>query len=412
MVFEEYGQGSRSKETSQGQKPEGVLKVPVEEFQKLKGEVKTLLTEEGKQELKNEVRRRLESLKNTFSPEQLNEMRQLFVEQKEKLTAEFQELQRKVEEEYAERLKQPIQETGKKAMEAIERSGMPEWVKAALTMLGDNPVTRFFQKSYYQIMASIEKVLPEWVRNLPFVKEQIDGSKEMLVKLGARDGIVDAIAAVAKQGRNFEVEWTDFDIAWETRFKPAYEEALKANAKLSSREFVKGEMVAYLSSLTAIAGTTLIVDLGDLAVRRKEQVAGAAQAAPDAPKGAEQAISRLKDFGLKPEWKVGEEGEIPSAGIEYKLVDGKEEKIKIKPRAIEVGDKRYTVQLEPGDAKVLFKPVLSADGKSLEQSVVIYRHLGGPTRGAGVFVVRDVAMIDGLDQNFADLRVKITKVPT
>ena len=383
--------------------------VPRAEFEKLHSDVTTLLSaENAKEELKGDIQRRLDSFKNTFSLQQLEAMKKIFDAKKENLKANYQILREELEREYAERLeqaKQQIQETGDVVMQSIEQSGMPEWLRSALAVLQDNPVTRFVQKGYYFLMANLDKVVPESFKNfLPFLQAQIDGAKEMLLKLGARDGIVEAVEAQKKQGRLFEIEWTDFDIAWETRWRPAYEEALKANPKMSSKDFVKREMLTYLSTFLVIHQSTLIVDLGDLVVKSvgttstsPSRVGEGETLSPELPAGLE----RGKTEELK---KDTDSIQLTIEGISYTIAH----------HGVKIGDQSYRFGVQSGDittVKVEFMPVKEG---TLKDSIITFT---GPSTSADPsptkiqWKLSEIGSADAVTKSAGDaFKISITRV--
>jgi hypothetical protein len=225
-------------------------------------------------------------------------------------------------------------------------------------------------------MANLDKIMPQSFKSfLPFLQEQIDGSKAMLVKIAARDGIVDAVEVLKKQGRPVIIEWTDFDALWESRLRPAYEDALKANPKINSREFVKGEMIRVLSILPVIQGTTPIVDLGDFVARQ-------VQGSPTQKEESDEKPAKvLKDFGLDG-WVDGKEREIEAGGIEFRDAGSEQSAYAIGRNEVKIGDARYEVvvrnkntQTPLDSVKIFFEPHVTYSTLANE-SKVIYKGVG------------------------------------
>lgn len=397
----------------------------IKEFGNLMDDLKVLGTKDGRETLKEDIGRRLGQLMNSLSEKQLkqvkerfesNEVQQWIEKQGEALRKEWKELIDRVNAETTERLAQLRKDVGQyvdrisdEAKEAVVKSGLPEWAQAVFKFIGkDNPVTRFIQKNYYVLMANIDKFIPETLKQwLPFLKEQGDGAKIMLVKIGARDGIADAVTAMKPQGKNFEVEWTDFDAAWENHFRPKYEEALKTNPNLTSREFVKVEMMRILQDKKGIADTTLIVDLGDYGAPKPAPGISPAQTAqaPEAP-----SATPLKDLGLSETWKVNETKAFPDSGMEFILEKGKTAKAKVEKGKVTIDGTAYTFDVQPPDAKALFQPILSKNGIALDQSLLVFEHPDGDSKGKYSISLEGVkaVTVSKTDQN-GDVTVNITK---
>jgi hypothetical protein len=284
----------------------------VEEASKLAEEIGGLdkTSEQDKESVQKGIAQRLDAFRDTFSLEQLQKILSALNAQKDHLVQELKERTAIITNESAERRAQLrkyigpyVDRISDTAKEAVVKSGLPEWAQMALNFVNNNAVTRFVQKYYHVLMANVDKILPEKFKQwLPFLKEQADGAKIMLLKIGARDGIADAVEEMKQQGVNFEVEWTDFDAAWDNHFKTQYGEELKQNTGLTSREFMKRKMMLLIKQkydevVRSVSEfhpeTVLIFDLGNYSALKPAPGEAPQQTAP-----APEAPRTLADFKL------------------------------------------------------------------------------------------------------------------
>jgi len=108
---------------------------------------------------------------------------------------------------------------------------------------------------------------------------------------------------------------------------------------------------------------------------------------------------------------VDQAAPFPDSGMEFTLEKDKPAKAKVEKGKITIDGSAFTYAVQPPDAKVLFQPILGKNGTALDQSLVVFVHPGGDTRGKYSISLEEMKKISAsrTEKNY-DVTVEIKKV--